>query len=405
MLDKAVLAWGLDRGCGGSPMAEATYIQLPRMFRACGYADDLSYNAQVYVQCPSCSFEERAFPPHLIMVSREKLLGTGCPACKRKGRAVVRHLEHVDVRCVDCGHQSRLEVLPWVPVRCPRCQSQRLEETNSAIEPPMPVVFGELGERMTVFTGNHKLKANSWGSVGSEDALRIAQEVMEDEPDAHLHWLVAAMFTRSLIRFGAYQEARDYLWLLNAEGNFSRSFFRMTGDFGMALHALNCYEDAVRVAPDNLDRALAEHNVAMGINSMLAQYELEVVETASGRTGIREAALAACERAMNGYAATEKEARAQDSVIGGNLPLTALSSAQQVARVHHLMGDLLGRPPTDDAQRRRAIAHYTIALRTPAPEQLLANIRRSRGGVLLGLDKPTDAESALAESDLRSVLQ
>jgi predicted Zn-ribbon and HTH transcriptional regulator len=388
-------------------MEQTTFIELPRMFRACGYADELSYNAQVYVRCPSCSFEERAFPPHLVMVSPEKLLGTPCPACDKKGRALVRHLEHVDIHCADCGHQDRLEVLPWVPLRCPQCQSQRLEEENSAIEPPMPAVFGELGERMTVFLGEHKRKAHPWGTDGPDDVMRISQETMADEPDAHLHWLVAAMFVRSLITFGAYQEAGDYVWLLNADGNFSRQFYRMTGSFGMALHALDCYEDALRMAADDEDRALCEHNVAMGINSMLAQYPLEAVESASGRTQIREAALAACERAMAGYAAAAmREAKARSSLVGGNdLPPTTLTSAQQVARVHHLMGDLLERPPTDDNQRRRAIEHYTLALGTPAPESLLANIRRSRGGVLLALDHPTDAESALAESDLRSVLE
>ena len=388
-------------------MEHTAYIELPRMFRACGYADDLSINAQVYVRCPSCSFEERAYPPHLIMVSRETLLGTPCPACDEQGRTLVRHLEHVDTHCVDCGHRARLEVLPWVPVRCPQCQSQRLEEENSAIEPPMPAVFGELGERMTVFLGDHKPKAHPWGTKGSEDVMRISQEIMTDEPDAHLHWLVAAMFVRSLITYGTYQEAGDYVWLLNADGNFSRQFFRMTGSLGMALRALDCYEDAVRMASNDLDRALADHNVAMGINSMLAQYPLEAVASASERPQLREDALAACERAMAGYAVAAKAAQARPGslVAGNDLPATALTAAQQVARVHHLMGDLLERPPTDDDQRRRAIEHYTIALGTPAPESLLANIRRSRGGVLLALSHPTDAESALAESDLRSVLE
>src|SRR5262249_8048553 len=156
------------------------------------------------------------------------------------------------------------------------------------------------------------------------------QEVMADEPDAHLHWVIAAMFTRSLITFGAYQEADDYVWLLNAEGNFSRNFFGMTGDIGVGLHALDCYEDAVRFAPDDLDRALAEQNVAMAINSMLAQYELQAVEAVSGRPHIREAALAACERAIAGYAAAAIKAQAQGSVVaGGDLPVTALSSTQQ----------------------------------------------------------------------------
>lgn len=128
-------------------------------------------------------------------------------------------------------HTTYIE-LPWVPLRCPECQSQRLEEENSVIEPPMPAVFGELGERMTVFFGNHKNKAHPWGANGQDDVMRISKEIMNDEPDAHLHWLVAAMFVKSLIAFGAYQEAGDYVWLLNAAGNFSRRVFRMTGAIG-----------------------------------------------------------------------------------------------------------------------------------------------------------------------------
>src|ERR1700678_924578 len=99
-------------------MEQDISLELPRYFRMSGFADDLSYNSQVYVRCPSCSFEERAFPPYLVMVKKETLLATPCPACNRAGRTLVRHREHLDARCLDCGHESRLEVLPGVPVRC-----------------------------------------------------------------------------------------------------------------------------------------------------------------------------------------------------------------------------------------------------------------------------------------------
>jgi DNA-directed RNA polymerase subunit RPC12/RpoP len=386
-------------------MERGSFIDLPRVIKASGYADDLSYNAQLYVRCPACSFEERAAATHLVMVSPERVLNTPCPACSHAGRTVVHHREHVDVACADCGHQARIEVQPWVVVRCPECQSQRLTEENSAIEPPLPSMFGELGERMTVFTGNHVTKPHPWGMIGSEDVLRISQEIMSDEPDAELHWLVAAMFAQSLIQCGAYQDADDYIWLLNGQGNFSKQIFRLTGDLNLGFNAVECYQQAVQIAPDVHNRALCEHNVAMGLFSILVRYGIEVIEEAMGSAGLRDDALAACARAISGYAAAAAEQEAtQHGRASAATSVGVLSFEQQIARVNHLIGDLIKIPPADDAQIRVAIGHYDVALQTPAPQELLDNIRRSRVEAITALDEPTAAEAQVAEDDLSHLL-
>jgi hypothetical protein len=397
------LAW--IYGFGGY-MERGSFIDLPRVIKASGYADDLSYNAQLYVRCPACSYEERAAATHLVLVAPERVLSTPCPACDHTGRSVVHHREHVDITCADCGHEARIEVLPWIVVCCPECQSQRLEEANSAIEPPMPATFGELGERMTVFSGNHVSKPHPWGMIGSEDVVRIRQEIMSDEPDADLHWLVAAMFAWSLISWGAYQQAEDYIWLLNGQGNFSRQNFRLTGDLNLGFDAVECYQKAVQIAPDVHNRALAEHNVAMGLFSILVRYGIPAIEEAMQSPGIRDQALAACARAIYGYtAATAEQAASQQ----GQGPAAAtsigvLSYEQQIARVNHLVGDLIKLPPADDARIREAIGHYNLALQTPAPQELLNNIRRSRVEAITALDDPTAAEAQVAEDDLSHLL-
>ena len=71
------------RECLGAHGTCFMFIELPNLYVASVYEDDLSFDAQVYVQCPSCGFEERASPLHLTMVSPDRLLLSPCPHASR----------------------------------------------------------------------------------------------------------------------------------------------------------------------------------------------------------------------------------------------------------------------------------------------------------------------------------
>ena len=133
---------------------------------------------------------------------------------------------------------------------------------------------------------------------------------------------------------------------------------------------------------------------------------MEQVEKMWGRSNLRDAALAAAARAMALY---EEQAKKQPEALPRHYSSAGrvffLSPAQQVARVHHLIGDLLRVPPTDDACRRKAIEHYTECLKTPSTQQLTAWLRQSRCQVLVSLEHPTEDEILLAEAELRQMTQ
>jgi hypothetical protein len=379
------------------------FIELPVLYHATGYEDDLSYNAQVYVQCPHCSFEERASPVSLLAVDQERLQQSPCPRCEESGRTIVRHREHVTLRCLDCGKTQRVDVAPWEQVRCPNCLSTRLDESDSVIEPTLPSVFGELGERLMLVTGSRPDKMHPWGVDGTEDAGRIMAELswIADEPDYYRHILMAAMFARSLVTSGDYATEADYNMMLTALGNLERQYFNATGELDAGVDAVAVFEDAVSVAPDDANRAFSEHNVAMAINSLLIKYPEDGVEEATGRPNLREDAIAAASRALSLYEAIA--AREPDALfLTSAAPVTA---GQEAGLIHHLLGDLLARAPADDDRIRTAIAHYDVAIGVGLPNEILRGVRQARAVALSNLAAPTQEELELAAAELEDLTE
>jgi hypothetical protein len=372
-------------------------IELPNLYAASGYEDDLSFNAQLYVQCPSCGFEERASPLHLTMVSPDRLQHSPCPQCQQDTRAIVRHRQQTTLSCLDCGTTARVTVVPWEQVRCPRCMSTHLEESDTAIDPPLPAVFGELGERLRLSLGKQENKEHPWGIDGAEDAGRIFAELdaVEDEPDFYRHVLAAAMFARSLVTTGDYPTGGDYNMILSGLGNLERQYFNATGELAVGLDAVGVFEDAVRVAPDDADRAASEHNVAMAINSLLIKYPEDGLEEVSGRPHLRQDAIDAASRALRLYHAATASGAA--FLTGG----PAITAAQQAGRVHHLLGDLIARPPAGDAETRTAIGHYDVAIGAGLPDVVERGAREARAVALTNLSAPTQAELQLAAAELQ----
>jgi hypothetical protein len=283
-----------------------------------------------------------------------------------------------------------------VQVRCPHCLSTRYEQSDSAIEPPLPPVFGELGERLTMFLGAHENKKHPWGVDGVEDSTRIIAELsaVDDEPDFYRHILMGAMFARSLIMGKNYSTEIDYNMMLTALGNLERQYFDATGELAVGLDAVGVFEDAARVAPDAANLASSEHNVAMAINSLLIKYPDDGLAQATGRAHLRNDALEAASRALAGYGAIP--AGTMFPVAGA-----ALTATQQAGRIHHLMGDLLAHAQMDDDRLRVAIAHYDAALDAGLPDAILRGVRESRAGALSNLSAPTQEELEAAAAELQ----
>jgi hypothetical protein len=260
-------------------------------------------------------------------------------------------------------------------------------------------VFGELGERMTVFLGQHENKQNPWGVDGTEDAGRIMEELssVSDEPDFYRHVLMGAMFARSLITGGNYATEADYYMMLTVLGNLERQYFNSTGELAVGFDAVGVFEDSVRVAPDDAERASAEHNVAMAINSLLIKYPEDGLAQATGRPHLRQDGLDAAARALETYDAIARE-HGQSAFQTDGAVVTA---AQQAGRVHHIIGDLLAHAPFDDARLRSAIAHYEAALGFGLPDVMLQAVRQSLAAALTNLSSPTPAELQRAAAELQ----
>jgi hypothetical protein len=365
------------------------YFQLPAAYRPEGTRQLLSANAQIYVVCKACSWEDRANPMYLR--PPESLLAEPCRRCGSTTRAVIRHMEQVEGKCLDCGHDLADTVTaPWTDLTCAACGSHRLEVSAMTISPPFPALFGELGDSPNASTDPTigMGKEAPWGVDPMQDGQHINREVrwaVQMFPDSHLHVLCETLFCRTLCENGEYAQRHEFCWLVSLQGQLLRDYFRTTGDIAAAIRGLTLEEQAVSMAPDCDIRAAIEHNCAIAINSMLAQYDEEVVAAATGRPQIRAEGIAAARRALEVY-----QAEAADSP----------SARQQVGRTHHLIGDLLRAGNVDQAQIRAALQEFAEALRSDLPPSLAIGVAQSRGEAIANLDDPTREQLLQAERDL-----
>ena len=125
---------------------------------------------------------------------------------------------------------------------------------------------------------------------------------------------------------GRLSTGGDYDMMLSGLGNLERQNFDVTGELAVGLDAVGVFEDAVRVAPDDADRAASEHNVAMAINSLLIKYPEDGLEEVSGRPHLRQDAIDAASRALHLYHA----ATASGAAFLTRGP--AITAAQQAGR-------------------------------------------------------------------------
>jgi Zn finger protein HypA/HybF involved in hydrogenase expression len=106
--------------------------RLPSTYARPLLASRLSSDAQVYVRCRHCAREARVDPMFVsdsADQSGNACADTPCGACGRRGLEFVRHLEHRQYECRDCGHGFSAQTARFLSDRCPRCSSSRLART------------------------------------------------------------------------------------------------------------------------------------------------------------------------------------------------------------------------------------------------------------------------------------
>jgi CHAT domain-containing protein/tetratricopeptide (TPR) repeat protein len=355
--------------------------QLPAAYQTDKYLKVMSWDAQLYLACVHCAWEQRydlAFAG--VADSAAEL---PCGRCKQRGLQLVRHLEHRAYRCHDCGAHFETDTTGFDQVRCPNCFSTRLALRASEIVPPFPPRFGQ----------GLSAKDHPWGELVVEDFNELNLEISATNlyPDFPLHALMATKFWRRLRLYGGYASQADRALALNVEGNLLRDYFRRTQELAAGLESLALFEECVELTDEPTQRALVEHNVAMCIYSMLTAYPENVLTILTQRPMLRQDAIAAAERALEIFERGPDRAEP--------------TFRTQAARIHHLLGDLYMSGESDDAQRRQALDHYTRALNSRAlPPRLETFVKLSRGVTLAEMSQLTPAERKQAIRDLRQVI-
>ena len=329
-------------------MRSALLSQLPVAWLENGVLESLSSDSQVYLRCEACGMEHRV---DLIGVtSLDECTNHPCLSCGEAPLVIARHLMWFGVRCVDCGHESELAASIEIQTRCPNCGSARLEYGDQRVSPPFPERFADL--RTVNLSWNASTDVHFWGESGIADAhqIRHESELIQMLPQAHKYRYVLIALAARLREARPDASDLDRWYLENITGNLCHDYVRQTGDVSVGAWALDAFRAMIKLAPDDLNRAVSEHSYAMAVFSLLARHPEPYVAAHVGQEDVRGPAIwAAVDAAkiLEGYLEQHPE--------GEELQ-------RQLARVRAVTGDLLRLAPRDDDERRIAIAHFSLAL-------------------------------------------
>lgn len=348
----------------------------------------LSADGQIYAACSSCGWEHRVdiigktSPKRM----RKALAKQGCAGCGRRALEPVRHALLLTVTCRDCATKSRVDVGADALASCPACRSAQIEPVAEELTPAYSVEFSELEPPVWRLTGTDR---HVWGRSGTADAelIREMAEAVKILPQPHRYHYLMILFAHRLRITSSYDPEGTYL-IVNIAANLEQDYLRAAGDPVFGVWALKDFEEMIRLAPDDLNRAVAEHSFAMGAFSMLSRWQEEYVDAISERPGLREFAIGAAmhsEQVLEGY--TEQ---------GGD----ALKA--QLARVRYVIGDLLRAGDTDDEQRQMALGYFEAALGDPwVAKNLGFGVAESRAHTIMEMAAPADDLLEQAVKDLR----
>jgi hypothetical protein len=367
--------------------------------------EHVSVDAQFYVRCEVCGFEERrgssssdndATDSRQTKKSkrRKKAKPPACLGCgQRAKQVVVRHLLRDRGRCLDCGAAFDSLGGPWSLVRCEACGSLHLDIQETNFEPPFPVRFGERDNPAWFLAQVSSDRTHIWGDDGIEDAMRVKAEgdrwqAMPNTPSARFRLM---LFAERLRHHGAYEDAMEQYLIANIEANLAQGYFRDTGWLPSAALALQLFETMIDIAPDAANRGLAQHSFAMAAFSVFAKFPEYIDSDFDGRTGLHWTAIERAQAAERTF-----QELSEGGMEGADV---------QVARIHWILGDLVRLGSRNDEDRRRAIAYFDEALGNEKLSRRFGfALRESRGMTLGELDEPQDDDLTRAVEDLSAAL-
>lgn len=349
--------------------------QLPLNYYYQGICSKISWDAQVYLRCQHCGREYRLDGAFGNTVEP---LDVTCRKCRKSGLSLVRHLETFSYQCSECGYTGEGSTAGFEQLKCASCDSGSIHVLSRRIESPFPDTFDDLLRH----------KDHPWGISGSEDLERVLEEFNSafKLPQPGLHAQIYSRFCRRLRLYCSYSKF-DALSMKSAEGQILKEYFRESGDLAAGLQCIRISEECARECTDQLNKALAEHNVAMDVYSVLRIFPEILVNQLMGRNQIRLDAVRAAERALASMRAT--------------LPQTHPQFNFQVARILHILGDLLQIGEASPQELRQAVRYLTDALNLPNLDpRLRANSSESRATAIMKLTDARPEEVKLAISDL-----
>jgi CHAT domain-containing protein len=349
----------------------------------------LSADGQVYAACHSCGWEHRVdvlgkTSPKKI---RKALAKQQCAGCDRTATLEpVRHALLLTVICRDCATRSRVDIGADALASCPACRSARIEPVAEELTPAYPVEFSELEPSAWRLTSGDR---HVWGRSGTADGQMIYEmaQMVKILPEPHRYYYLMILFAHRLRITSPYDPEGMYT-IVNIAANLEQDYLRAVGDPVFGVWALEDFEEMIRLAPDELNRAVAEHSFAMGAFSMISRWQEAYVDAVSGRQGLRGFAVGAAihsEQVLEGY--TEQ---------GGD------RLKAQLARVRYVIGDLLRAGDTDDEQRQMALGYFEAALGDPwVAKNLGFAVAESRAHTIMEMAAPPDDLIEQAIQDLQ----
>ncbi|QNE21612.1 CHAT domain-containing protein [Kribbella qitaiheensis] len=352
----------------------------------------LSADGQIYGVCEACGWEHRVqLVGNYTAAKVGETIRRPCLSCgDTRGLGIAPHRLRVHGECLDCGSWSWLEVEhDLVRVPCPVCSSVRLVAREETVEPPFPVEFGEVETPLYMLRDDGPYV---WGRSGSTDAQRLVAESHAAGllPEAHRYIYLLIQLAVRLQTGDHYDDEGLYL-ITQVAANFCQGHLRAVGELEIGLLALNLFEQLIALAPDEPNRAIAQHSYAMGLYSLLARWPEDYLEQLTGRTGLRQA--------------TIELALEAEQTLAGYLAEAPEQVGAQLARVRFVIGDLLRVGTSDDDQRRSALTYFDAALTDPWVEQNLGRgVRESRAHTVMQLAHPSDELLQQAIADLQTIL-
>ena len=336
----------------------------------------ISWDAQIYLRCPHCGWEHRLDAAFAAVAADSS--ESPCHQCHECGLGLVRHLEIYRYQCQECQHSAEGVTDGFEGLTCASCGSESIRVSSRRIEPPFPSTFDELVTQ----------KDHPWGMSGTEDLERVLEEFQHTNmlPEHGLHAQIYSRFCKRLRLYCDYSPF-DASIMKNAEGQILKEYFRSSGDLAAGLECIRISEECVKECTDALNEALMEHNVAMDIFSVLVRFPEKLIEPLTGRRQIRLDGIRAAERALDG--------------VRAELPKHHPQYHSQVARILHILGDLLRSDEASPQELRRAVDCLTEALNLPNLDpRLQATISESRALSITALPDATPDEMKLAIRDL-----